>query len=77
MYGRTYSEVEKATLELMEILKSKKENMDKISLGFDIEWRPTFRKGMHLKLVPNFPVKILCLTITIAIRNCTFIFLFL
>ncbi|CAA6655403.1 unnamed protein product [Spirodela intermedia] len=45
VYGRTYSEVEKATVELMEILKSKKQNMDKISLGFDIEWRPNFRKG--------------------------------
>uniref|UniRef100_A0A1D1YCD6 3'-5' exonuclease n=1 Tax=Anthurium amnicola TaxID=1678845 RepID=A0A1D1YCD6_9ARAE len=45
VYCRTASEVEKATLELLDIIEAKKENMDKISMGFDLEWRPTFGRG--------------------------------
>lgn len=45
IYSRTYHEVEKAAKELLEIIEAKKQSMDNISLGFDIEWRPTFKRG--------------------------------
>ncbi|KAJ4956282.1 hypothetical protein NE237_013065 [Protea cynaroides] len=44
-YCRTVLEVEKATMELFEIIETKKKNMDHVPLGFDIEWRPIFRRG--------------------------------
>lgn len=45
IYSRTYHEVEKAAKEQLEIIEAKKQSMDNISLGFDIEWRPTFKRG--------------------------------
>ncbi|XP_010274075.1 PREDICTED: Werner Syndrome-like exonuclease isoform X1 [Nelumbo nucifera] len=45
VYSRTFHEVEKATMDLLKILDAKKKSMDQITLGFDIEWRPTFRRG--------------------------------
>lgn len=45
VYSRTFSEVEKAAKELWEMVQVKKQNMEQISLGLDIEWRPTFRRG--------------------------------
>ncbi|KAF8402155.1 hypothetical protein HHK36_013107 [Tetracentron sinense] len=45
IYCRTVTEVERATMELLEIIEAKKRNMDEVFLGFDIEWRPTFRRG--------------------------------
>lgn len=48
VYSRTYSEVEKATKELLDMVEAKKQNMERISLGLDIEWRPTFRRGGSL-----------------------------
>ncbi|XP_042513825.1 Werner Syndrome-like exonuclease isoform X1 [Macadamia integrifolia] len=44
-YSRTLLEVEKATMELLEIIETKKKNVDQVPLGFDIEWRPIFRRG--------------------------------
>ncbi|XP_077229086.1 3'-5' exonuclease-like isoform X2 [Tasmannia lanceolata] len=48
-YSRTFSEVEKSTKELLEIIESKKQDTERISLGLDIEWRPTFRKGATMR----------------------------
>ncbi|XP_026387793.1 Werner Syndrome-like exonuclease isoform X1 [Papaver somniferum] len=45
VYSKTVSEVEKAAKELLEIIEVKKIYMEQVSLGFDIEWKPTFRKG--------------------------------
>jgi hypothetical protein len=46
VYSRTWSEVEKATLELLQIVESKKSNMTgRVPLGFDLEWRPFFNRG--------------------------------
>eukprot|EP00268_Persea_americana_P065897 TRINITY_DN8873_c0_g1_i7.p1 TRINITY_DN8873_c0_g1~~TRINITY_DN8873_c0_g1_i7.p1 ORF type:complete len:279 (+),score=53.78 TRINITY_DN8873_c0_g1_i7:124-960(+) len=45
VYSRTFSEVEKAAKELWEMVQVKKQSMEQISLGLDIEWRPTFRRG--------------------------------
>ncbi|XP_043720310.1 Werner Syndrome-like exonuclease isoform X2 [Telopea speciosissima] len=44
-YSRTVLKVEKATMELLEFIETKKKNMDQVPLGFDIEWRPIFRRG--------------------------------
>ncbi|KAJ9701091.1 hypothetical protein PVL29_006440 [Vitis rotundifolia] len=46
VYSRTVTEVEKATAELLKIVEAKKKEMGQAILGFDIEWRPTFRKGV-------------------------------
>ena len=47
VYARTRSEVEKASSELISILQSRKEGREQIPLGFDIEWRPNFNKGLE------------------------------
>ncbi|KAK9138449.1 hypothetical protein Sjap_009043 [Stephania japonica] len=47
VYGRTVEEVEKATAELLGIIQSKGGGLDgPVALGFDIEWKPTFQKGV-------------------------------
>lgn len=45
MYSRTVSEVEEATMGLLEIMAARKRVMDHVSVGFDIEWRPSFVRG--------------------------------
>ncbi|KAF5199761.1 Werner syndrome-like exonuclease [Thalictrum thalictroides] len=45
VYCRTVPEVEKATVELMGLIEAKQKNMEQVTLGLDIEWRPTFRRG--------------------------------
>ncbi|KAF6145810.1 hypothetical protein GIB67_028805 [Kingdonia uniflora] len=45
VYSRTVAEVEKATTELLEFTRADKKNMDRYILGFDIEWKPTFKRG--------------------------------
>lgn len=45
VYSRTWSEVEKATLELLQIVESKKANVTgRVPLGLDLEWRPFFNR---------------------------------
>ncbi|KAI4344949.1 hypothetical protein L6164_012124 [Bauhinia variegata] len=46
MYSRTANEVEKAVMDLLKTLEEKKRDMAQIVLGFDIEWKPTFLKGV-------------------------------
>ena len=45
MYSRTFDDVEKAATKLLKILEEKKREIVQIALGFDIEWRPTFKRG--------------------------------
>lgn len=45
MYCRTPVEAEHAAMELFDKIKARKQNEDRISLGFDIEWKPTFKPG--------------------------------
>lgn len=45
VYSRTVFEVEKAANELLKFVETKKRDGGRAILGFDIEWRPTFRKG--------------------------------
>ncbi|KAL2332608.1 hypothetical protein Fmac_013821 [Flemingia macrophylla] len=46
MYSRTFETVEKAAAKLLKILEEKKRKMMQIVIGLDIEWKPTFRKGV-------------------------------
>lgn len=51
VYSRTVTEVEKATAELLKIVETKKKELGQAILGFDIEWRPTFRKGWFRNMI--------------------------
>ncbi|KAK7311448.1 hypothetical protein RJT34_09595 [Clitoria ternatea] len=46
MYSRTFDDVEKAATRLLKFLDEKKREMSQIAIGFDIEWKPTFTKGV-------------------------------
>ncbi|KAK7387613.1 hypothetical protein VNO78_28532 [Psophocarpus tetragonolobus] len=46
MYSRTFDAVENAATKLLQILHEKKTQMMEFAIGFDIEWKPTFRKGV-------------------------------
>ncbi|XP_008807960.1 Werner Syndrome-like exonuclease [Phoenix dactylifera] len=45
IYSRTAPEVELAAKEILDKINSMKDNSDQVSLGFDIEWRPLFKRG--------------------------------
>jgi hypothetical protein len=45
VYSRTATEVEKAAEELLKNLEAEKRESGQVVLGFDIEWRPSFRRG--------------------------------
>ncbi|XP_072956067.1 3'-5' exonuclease isoform X1 [Typha angustifolia] len=44
VYSKTASEVEQATKEILDKIKALK-SFEQVSLGFDIEWKPVFRRG--------------------------------
>lgn len=46
VYSRTVSEVEKASEELLKFVEAKKRGAGHTVLGFDIEWKPTFKRGV-------------------------------
>ncbi|KAF5733156.1 Werner Syndrome-like exonuclease [Tripterygium wilfordii] len=46
LYSRTEIEAEKAAVELLRSLEAKKKEAGCVTVGFDIEWRPSFRKGV-------------------------------
>ncbi|KAE8688412.1 Werner Syndrome-like exonuclease [Hibiscus syriacus] len=46
LYSRTEAEVEKAAMGLLGILEDKKKETGQVSIGFDIEWKPSFEKGI-------------------------------
>lgn len=45
-YSRTTHEVDEAAKELIQFVESKKKQDGRAILGFDIEWKPTFRRGV-------------------------------
>ena len=47
-YSKTSIEVEKAARELLQSLEAKKGEMDRVIIGFDIEWKPSFTKGLFV-----------------------------
>lgn len=48
IYSRTVSEVDRASKELAKKINSMTKGMYRITIGFDIEWKPTFRRGQLL-----------------------------
>ena len=46
MYSYTEAEVEKAAMGLLKILEIKKKEMGQVTIGFDIEWKPSFQRGL-------------------------------
>ncbi|KAI3511578.1 hypothetical protein L1887_18733 [Cichorium endivia] len=46
VYSRTLPEVEKAADELLKFIETKKKDGGHPAIGFDIEWRPSFKKGV-------------------------------
>ncbi|CAI9268687.1 unnamed protein product [Lactuca saligna] len=46
VYSRTFPEVEKAADELLKFVELKKKDGGRAIIGFDVEWRPSFRKGV-------------------------------
>ncbi|KAL3507283.1 hypothetical protein ACH5RR_032665 [Cinchona calisaya] len=46
VYSRSFDEVEKSAKELLSFVEAKKRKGGQAILGFDIEWRPTFRRGV-------------------------------
>ncbi|TMW85914.1 hypothetical protein EJD97_022276 [Solanum chilense] len=46
IYSRTINEVEKSAAELFNFVEEKKRKEGNVALGFDIEWKPTFRRGV-------------------------------
>ncbi|KAB1213580.1 Werner Syndrome-like exonuclease [Morella rubra] len=46
LYSRTAIEVDKAAKELLQNLEAGKRESGHVVLGFDIEWRPTFKRGV-------------------------------
>lgn len=51
VYCRTVTEVKIAADELLRIVKAKQKGMERAILGFDIEWRPTFKSGWFRNVV--------------------------
>ena len=48
VYSRTVPEVEESARELLHKIKAMEKNMEPVSLGFDIEWKPAFGRGLFL-----------------------------
>ncbi|KAK2443198.1 Werner Syndrome exonuclease [Trifolium repens] len=46
LYSRTFNDVEKAVTKFVKNIEEKKREMMQIAIGFDIEWKPTFRRGV-------------------------------
>ncbi|ONI28848.1 hypothetical protein PRUPE_1G164900 [Prunus persica] len=45
-YSRTAVQVEKAAMEVLKIIEAKEKQAGQTAVGFDIEWRPTFQRGV-------------------------------
>ncbi|CAH8382660.1 unnamed protein product [Eruca vesicaria subsp. sativa] len=45
LYSKTASEVDRRAMQLLKVLDTKRDLSGRAFIGFDIEWRPCFRKG--------------------------------
>lgn len=50
LYSKTANEVDKRAMQLLKALETKRDQSGKAIVGFDIEWRPSFRKGTYMLL---------------------------
>lgn len=55
VYSRTFPEVEKAADELLKFVELKKKDGGRAIIGFDVEWRPSFRKGSYNPIRTQYP----------------------
>ncbi|CAN7135718.1 unnamed protein product [Brassica rapa subsp. narinosa] len=46
LYSKTASEVDRRAMQLLKVLDTKRDHSGRAFIGFDIEWRPSFRKGV-------------------------------
>ncbi|CAN8324357.1 unnamed protein product [Cochlearia groenlandica] len=46
LYSKSASEVDKRAMQLLKVLETKRDVSGKAIIGFDIEWRPSFKKGV-------------------------------
>ncbi|XP_010435216.1 PREDICTED: Werner Syndrome-like exonuclease [Camelina sativa] len=46
LYSKTASEVDRRAMQLLKVLDTKRDESGKAIVGLDIEWRPSFRKGL-------------------------------
>ncbi|KAJ4866783.1 Werner Syndrome-like exonuclease [Raphanus sativus] len=46
LYSKTASEVDRRAMQLLKVLDTKRDHSGRAFIGFDIEWRPNFRKGV-------------------------------
>ncbi|KAL0867339.1 hypothetical protein Bca101_046457 [Brassica carinata] len=46
VYSKTASEVDRRAMQLLKVLDTKRDLSGRAFIGFDIEWRPSFRKGV-------------------------------
>lgn len=55
LYSRSAVEVDKAAAELLKKIDSLKRLTGQATIGFDIEWRPIFRRGSLNSFNSSFP----------------------
>nr|GMD85338.1 Werner Syndrome-like exonuclease isoform X2 [Ipomoea batatas] len=48
VYSRTAVEAEKSAAELLNFIETRKRAEGVVALGFDIEWKPTFKRGRYV-----------------------------
>lgn len=47
LYSKTAKDVDRRAMQLLKVLETKRNESGKAIVGFDIEWRPSFRKGTY------------------------------
>ncbi|CAH1413415.1 unnamed protein product [Lactuca virosa] len=55
VYNRTFPEVEKAAYELLKFVELKKKYGGRAIIGFDVEWRPYFKKCSYNPIKTQYP----------------------
>lgn len=51
MYSRTSIDVERDAAGILKKIYALKKLTEQVTLGFDVEWRPTFKKGLSVGLI--------------------------
>lgn len=65
LYSKTASEVDRRAMQLLKVLDTKKDHSGRAFIGFDIEWRPSFRKGIYANFMPNSQTHVYCFFLTL------------
>lgn len=70
LYSKTASEVDKRAMQLLKVLDTKRDESGRAIVGFDIEWRPSFRKGTFVILLSYLGLFLICLIATFVFFDC-------